>query len=572
MNQPFYFPGPSSEVFVRRLASFDIRALTDISWESVLLFNDQASALKIVRRNKLTRFRIFTSLLDAVEYVKKPSNTKKRRRQKPKKSKRIKRKSKLKSRNYIPSRNFRLDLEPIIEDPRPWNPGDIRLLYSFIKNNDVGSFSEFIWSFPHLLYCAEALPPAEHEGAEYNLLQITVIFDAPIFCQLILDILEHPQFFKSEDDCSEKMLNNGDTPLHYASKFGFINCCRILLSHPLCETKKINDDGFIPSEVICMNSGGSRNPSFRDLQALFTDGLWYVPVFRSYRGLKPFVGKPCECKYFTAVETNSGYCSKEELQKMRTYSLKAFAGPMSSIMAFRFYTALKTPWMSSSFTSEQRNLISKIKNLEPNRGIERIGRSLAKDLNIEWKEFFPALDVFTNLASVEGMWIFEKYWESRWAHESHCGPLPSSLVDVEPKDMSLAVIRLYQAHVNPLCHRANLLYCYHKKFMKAGVEEVVEEGDTVAHGLPSPSNEFDRRRHGSDHDIYMNGSSLSELDKEVYMSLMQEFSALPYPNTAKWKMRMAAELQLESLEMGNDRNVYECDPFKPIPVPHPRNI
>ncbi|CAL1261450.1 unnamed protein product, partial [Larinioides sclopetarius] len=53
--------------------------------------------------------------------------------------------------------------------------------------------------------------------------------------------------------------------------------------------------------------------------------------------------------------------------------------------------------------------------------------------------------------------------------------------------MALAVIRLHPPHVNPLCHRANLLYCYHKKFLKVGVEDVIAEDD--ANAVPSSSSE-----------------------------------------------------------------------------------
>ena len=42
---------------------------------------------------------------------------------------------------------------------------------------------------------------------------------------------------------------NGETPLHFASKFGFTECVRILLDHPKCKKTMTNKYGETASQV-----------------------------------------------------------------------------------------------------------------------------------------------------------------------------------------------------------------------------------------------------------------------------------------------------------------------------------
>ncbi|XP_055929922.1 ankyrin repeat and LEM domain-containing protein 2-like [Argiope bruennichi] len=266
---------------------------------------------------------------------------------------------------------------------------DMLLMRGFIKNGEIENFSQFIWNCPGIFYCGDLLPTVTHEDAQYNLLQLATVLNSPLFCQVILDILQHPRFArrlfpnKTDDERSKEItkiidmyLNSGsdetgDTPLHYASKLGYTDCCKILLANPLCKTL-INHSGFTPLSLMFEKDSNQ-------LKQVLTDGLLYVPIFRSYEDLQPFVGRPTNCKELKSLENFQDFGTEQMCKKHSLYFLNAFAGPMSSEMANKFYITLNDPSSCSLFTYEELMHIHLIKQQEPNRGLERIGRCLAQE-------------------------------------------------------------------------------------------------------------------------------------------------------------------------------------------------
>ncbi|XP_055928501.1 uncharacterized protein LOC129959642 [Argiope bruennichi] len=115
---------------------------------------------------------------------------------------------------------------------------------------------------------------------------------------------------------------------------------------------------------------------------------------------------------------------------------------------------------------------------------------------------------------------------------------------------------LYPPQDNPLRHKANTHYCYHKKFF----EDMVEVDVGPCSGLHRRSMQYEIL---GQNERFINGSILSDLDKEIYISL-KVFDNNLYPNIYKWKMKMAACLQEK---MANVPNFGEFNALKPIPVP-----
>ncbi|GFS51076.1 ankyrin repeat and LEM domain-containing protein 2 [Trichonephila inaurata madagascariensis] len=265
---------------------------------------------------------------------------------------------------------------------------DFFVLHNLIRFGDVVKVSEFIWKHPNSLLKPEGIPSVMVDNIDYNALQAAASLNFPLICQLILDICGKPEFYRLifpdhstafisrvRDIFYKQYLNSGsqstgDTPLHFAAKFGFIDCCKIFLSNPQCDTTHINHGVFTPEEIICACVNEQNNVMKEDIQALFTDGMLYVPVFRSENKLSSFVGSPITCKNLHSIQFDAEY------NNIATYSLAAYAGPMCLKMAQMFHKGLKNPSSLKHFklTRLQRSILSGVNFSDPEKGIERIGR------------------------------------------------------------------------------------------------------------------------------------------------------------------------------------------------------
>ena len=103
--------------------------------------------------------------------------------------------------------------------------------------------------------------------------------------------------------------------------------------------------------------------------------------------------------------------------------LQALAGPMSPKEADLFYHKMKTPPVNKSFQSgsgrqhsDKKMTPKKIfesRLLDIEKGVERVGRNVAKDLKVPWSEYWAFLDVFCDLTSQEGLEKLEEYFRTQ---------------------------------------------------------------------------------------------------------------------------------------------------------------
>nr|XP_002736187.1 PREDICTED: ankyrin repeat and LEM domain-containing protein 2-like [Saccoglossus kowalevskii] len=217
-------------------------------------------------------------------------------------------------------------------------------------------------------------------------------------------IWKNPRYLISAGD-TPVLLQNCETPLHFASKFGSVEVVEILVSHPGVDKTVKNRNGETASQI-----AGSRcdvDGVKEKIRALLNEQC-FVPLWRSEdNATDAVIGEPWS-------PDPSGLDQSSPLLPRTTSSpidpvvtMRAYAGPMPSSQANNFYKSWITPPRS-----ERRKAIN-IKRSDSDKGLERLGRDLASSMDVPWVEFWPFLDCYINLSSLEGLGTLERYLENR---------------------------------------------------------------------------------------------------------------------------------------------------------------
>lgn len=93
--------------------------------------------------------------------------------------------------------------------------------------------------------------------------------------------------------------------------------------------------------------------------------------------------------------------------------IHAYAGPMEREEAEKFRKIWKTPPRTTKKMREYQNL-AKLKFKDPQKGLECLGRVLASEREVGWKEYWPFLNAFVDITSKEGLELFEDYLKQRF--------------------------------------------------------------------------------------------------------------------------------------------------------------
>ncbi|GFN82239.1 ankyrin repeat and lem domain-containing protein 2 [Plakobranchus ocellatus] len=95
--------------------------------------------------------------------------------------------------------------------------------------------------------------------------------------------------------------------------------------------------------------------------------------------------------------------ASHDLRDFRNMRVWAYAGPMSPQEAEEFRREWKCP-------SKGKNPRENFKITDGERGFERFGRTLAEKHRTSWQEYWPFLDAFADLRSVEGLAKMENFF------------------------------------------------------------------------------------------------------------------------------------------------------------------
>ncbi|XP_022256189.1 ankyrin repeat and LEM domain-containing protein 2-like [Limulus polyphemus] len=286
-----------------------------------------------------------------------------------------------------------------------------------VEAGDAEYFGQCVWTNPRFLISSGDTPAIVQEGFRYNVLHVAAKSKQGAMCQLILSTIEDQKFMKllysddSEDIRQQRIiflidlyLNTPDrgmceTPLHFACKFGCLKAAEVLVSHPSCDLKRLNKYGQTAREIICDRCVGAPTELKKQIENLF-EMRYFVPVLRSEdNSIQPVVGEPWSPDHTT---DDLYSLSSPSSPKDPVLNVKAYAGPMSPTQAELFYKKWKTPPLLRGDNVDVK-VLHHIRLTDPEKGLERVGRDLAKHMKVMWSEYWLFLDSWCDLSSQKGL-------------------------------------------------------------------------------------------------------------------------------------------------------------------------
>lgn len=381
--------------------------------DKVTVFVDKSEALKLVKKYKRARFKAFRTLKEATDFADYGAETT--------------------NNSWVSSPP--LESISLGEKPSPFKgpkPQDLVRLRKSIENGELETVEKVVWENPRYLVSSGDTPAILQEGPRYNALHIAAKARDASICAFILSTVSSIEFVKrlygdysgeteaAEERCSvllDLYLNTPDkglneTPLHFATKFGAAKVVQILVAYPQCDKNAKNKFSQIPKDIIC-DRLTSADTSLREEIASYLEEQFYVPVLRSEdNSIQPIVGQPFS--HSSPLKIDNDVTSP-------VMEVQAVAGPMPKETAQAFRKRWKTPpRIPGSPLIRRPTLVDQVK------GWEKVGRELAQEWKVAWKEYWPFLNAYTDLNTAEGLQLLEDYLRKRFRQASSDSSISSS--------------------------------------------------------------------------------------------------------------------------------------------------
>ncbi|XP_014229261.1 ankyrin repeat and LEM domain-containing protein 2 [Trichogramma pretiosum] len=456
--------------------------------EQPYVFRDKTEALKVIKKFKRARLKTFRAYEDAVAFAR----------------------NGLEAILANPLANCGIanaaaeDKGNVFKAPRPQNLTQLRKL---IEKNDINAVRTQIWENPRYLVSSGDTPSILHEGSRYNALHVAVkSAQSPAMCELILNTVGDPEFVKlfyGNTDEKKNYVNRShilqdlylntpdkglnETPLHFATKFGLKECVKVLLSYPQCLKSPLNKHHETPIDIICSRKFMDDAKLKSEIRSLIMDEQYYVPVLRAEdNSVQPKIGDPFSPASPPQLNTDP-FSPRIEV--------RAIAGPMTKAQALDFRkkwktpprilltpnskgysesNGLKSPGFNSSFRNSSlnspfrspiigspfnppaweklENLNSSFRFQDTDKGLEMVGRELASECQVLWKEYWPFLKDFADLRSEDGLKKLEEF-----LRKQHRNKMKFSFNIDKKSSNTIETVKANENNINDLCSQLESL-------------------------------------------------------------------------------------------------------------------
>ncbi|XP_033201432.1 ankyrin repeat and LEM domain-containing protein 2 [Bombus vancouverensis nearcticus] len=504
--------------------------------ENIRVYQDKAEALKVIKEFKTGRLKSFKKRSEAEEYAQ----------------------TGFEKSNYVNSTLINATV-PVVEEKsnnfKAPRSQDLICFKKLIKDGDLYAVKTTVWGNPRYLIGSGDTPAILQEGCRYNALHIAVRADRPDMCELILNTVGNTDFIKLlyGDECKSYVdraqimldlyLNTPDkglneTPLHFAVKFGLKNVVRILVSYPCCIKTLPNKYKQLPIDIICTRTCQEDEGLKKEIRLLLED-QYYVPVLRSDDNtLQPVIGEPFSPTNLLSLNTDPISPRLE---------VRAFAGPMTKSRALEFRKKWKTPPRlrmtpikktddeSNAIDSPTNNLALRLQDVE--KGLERVGRDLAEEYQVSWKEYWLFLNDFADFRTKEGLIKLEKYLEHKFQNQllHHNQTSNENLINSNENLQTKSQIDEINYLYNKL-QSWSLLTSNGEEQNNVDELEFFTPPSSPKLTVDNSDDEMQNAEEG--HGTFLEGPVPTKLDHAVYNAVSTSLNSITYPNIYRWQHDM----------------------------------
>ncbi|XP_031772496.1 ankyrin repeat and LEM domain-containing protein 2 [Apis florea] len=520
--------------------------------DNIRVYQDKAEALKVIKEFKTGRLKSFKIRSEAEEYAK----------------------TGFEKANNINSTSINTTISIIEEKSNNFKAPrsqDLVCFRKLIKDGDLYAVKNTVWGNPRYLIGSGDTPAILQEGCRYNALHIAVRADRPDMCELILNTVGNTDFIKLlyGDECKSYVdraqiildlyLNTPDkglneTPLHFAVKFGLKNVVRVLVSYPCCIKTLPNKYKQLPIDIICSRTCQEDEELKKEIRLLLED-QYYVPVLRSDdNSLQPMIGEPFSPTSPLSLNTDPISPRLE---------VRAFAGPMTKSRALEFRKKWKTPPRlcmtpikktddeSNVIDSPTNNLTLRLQDAE--KGLERVGRDLAEEYQVSWKEYWPFLNDFADFRTKEGLIKLEKYLEHKFQDQLFRYNQTSNNVINSNKNLKT---KLQIDEIDYLCNKLqswSLLTSNNQDQNNVDELEFFTPPSSPQLTIDSSDDEMQNAEEGFG--TFLEGPVPTKLDYAVYNAVSTLLNSITYPNIYRWQHDMQLTMKRDLHRTNNARTI-----------------